>query len=62
MTNIEYKTDLEYLYHALQKHPSLVINENQRECFEQLYFRKKDKKYDYSSFIDAATELTAFFS
>ncbi len=61
MTDIKYKMDLEYLYHALQKHPLLITDEHQKECFEQLYFSKKCEKYDYNSFIDAATELTAFF-
>lgn len=61
MTDIEYKTDLEYLYYALQKHPLLIIDKHQKECFEQLYFQKKCEKYDYNSFIDAVTELTAFF-
>ena len=61
MTDIEYKTDLEYLYHALKKHPLLITDEEQKGCFEQLYLRKKHEKYDYNSFIDSATELTAFF-
>lgn len=61
MTDIEYKTDLEYLYHALQKHPLLITDKGQKECFEQLYSRKKHENYNYNSFIDAATELTAFF-
>lgn len=61
MTDIEYRTDLEYLYHALQKHPLMITDEGRKEYFEQLYLRKKHEKYDYNSFIDAATELTAFF-
>ncbi len=61
MTDIEYQTDLEYLYHALQKHPLLIEDKYQKECFEQLYLRKKCEKYDYNSFLDAATELTVFF-
>lgn len=51
MTDIKYKMDLEYLYHALQKHPLLITDEHQKECFEQLYFSKKCEKYDYLSLI-----------
>lgn len=61
MTDLEYKMDLEYLYFALQKHPLLLTNEYKRMCFEQLYLNQKNKKYDYESFINTATELTTFF-
>lgn len=61
MTDLEYKMDLEYLYFTLQKHPLLLTNEYKRMCFEQLYLNQKNKKYDYESFINTATELTTFF-
>lgn len=60
-TNIDYNADLEYLYTALQKHPSLYADQQKKACFERLYADKKHGKYDYDGFIDAATELTAFF-
>lgn len=61
MTEPEYKTDVEYLYSALLKHPFLLIDENKKKYFEQLYLSKRNKRYDYESLIDTATELTMFF-
>lgn len=60
MTDKEYKMDLEYLYSKLLKHPSLHIDREKKKCFEQFYLSNKNKKYDYESFINTATELTMF--
>lgn len=57
----EYKEDLEYLYAALLKHPSIIIDEKKKAELEELYLAKRETLYNYDSFIDAATELTTFF-
>ena len=57
----EYKKDLEFLYAALLKHPSIIMDEKIKIKFETLYLSKCDVVCDYDSFIDAATALTVFF-
>lgn len=57
----EYKEDLEFLYTALLNHPAIISGEKKKEELDALYLTKVDEVQDYSSFIDAATELTTFF-
>ncbi len=57
----DYKEDLEYLYSMLLRHPSILEDEKRKAAFEDMYLKKKNVEYEYDSFIDASTELTAFF-
>lgn len=61
METNDYKVDLEYLYAALLKHPSIVSDEKKKMEIEHLYLAKEKSVVDYDGFIDAATELSVFF-
>lgn len=56
-----FKEDLYFLYTALLKHPTVLIDAQAKRNLMQLYEAKTGEVYSYDSFIDAATELTSFF-
>lgn len=61
MRDSDFHGDLEYLYSALLMHPSLLIDEQKRKQFEELYQANRKEQFTYGEFIDAATTLTTFF-
>ena len=60
-TSSAMKEDFKFLYTALLKHPSMLIEAKMKNSFEELYQSKLDEVFSYDSLIDAATELTLFF-
>lgn len=61
MSSSDYKEDLEYLYSALLCHPSILEDQRMQCAFKKLYLSIVAQEFEYDSFIDVATELTAFF-
>lgn len=56
----KYTDDFEYVYHALQSHPSFQRG-NSRYEFERIYSRLQPNVVDYDILVNALTELTVFF-
>lgn len=57
----DYKSDLEFLYSELMKHPAFIRNEKDPEEFLRIFEKNKEGICDLDSFVDALTNMVMFF-